>query len=314
MEQPPEMTAKTPITAIFKNFMRFVPPCSLESVTLYVDVPTPTTVSELLAWAKSKLSGKADPAREARRALALATGEDLLARERLSPFERGRFRRIVEARARGVPWPALEGTTGFLDFEVLVPPGVFIPRPETEELGELAIREFRKAPPFPRALDIGTGTGVLAIALARARPDGEVWAVDISPKAIRAARRNAERLGVRLVLRRSDLFSGVEGKFHLIVANPPYVGEEELAKLPKEVRAFDPRRALDGGKDGLALALRIVGEAPDYLWPGGVLLLEIGPKQKEALLRVAWDSGKWAEALVLPDLSGRPRFFLGRRC
>ncbi|MGB9861319.1 MAG: peptide chain release factor N(5)-glutamine methyltransferase, partial [Candidatus Bipolaricaulaceae bacterium] len=200
------------------------------------------------------------------------------------------------------------------DFEVLVPPGVFIPRPETEGLGELAVREFRKAPPSPRALDIGTGTGVLAIALARARPDGEVWAVDISPKALRAARRNAERLGVKIELRRSDLFSRVEGKFHLIVANPPYVAEEELSKLPREVRAFDPRRALDGGKDGLALASRIVEEAPNHLEPHGVLLLEISPEQKEALLRLARDMGKWGELLVLSDLSGRPRFFLGRRC
>jgi len=280
-----------------------------------VDVRTPTTVSELLAWAKRKLAGNADPVREARRALSLATGKGPLPPgERLSPFERGRFRRIVEARARGVPWPLLEGITDFLDFEVLVPPGVFIPRPETEELAELAVREFRKAPPSPRALDIGTGTGVLAIALARARPDGEVWAVDISPKALRAARRNAERLGVKIELRRSDLFSRVEGKFHLIVANPPYVAEEELSKLPREVRAFDPRRALDGGKDGLALASRIVEEAPNHLEPHGVLLLEISPEQKEALLRLARDMGKWGEVLVLSDLSGRPRFFLGRRC
>jgi release factor glutamine methyltransferase len=302
------------MTAIFQSFMRFVPPCSVESVTLYVDVRTPTTVGELLAWAVERLASGAEPAREARRALALATGRiTLSANDKLSPFERGRFRRIVEARARGVPWPVLEEATGFLDFEVLVPPGVFIPRPETEELAELAIREFQKAPPYPRALDIGTGTGVLAIALARARPDAEVWAVDVSARALRAAQKNAARLGVKIKVYHSDLFSKVQGKFHLIVANPPYVARDELSGLPKDVQGFDPRRALDGGKNGLALASRIVDEAPTYLEPQGVLLLEIGPEQKEALLALA-KRREWAEIRVLSDLCGRPRFFLGRKC
>lgn len=253
--------------------------------------------------------------REARRALLLATGErSLRNEEKLGPFERGRFRRIVEARARGVPWPALEESTAFLDFEVLVPPGVFIPRPETEELAELAISEFQKAPPCPRALDIGTGTGVLAIALAKARPDAEVWAVDVSKRALGAAKRNANRLGVKIKVCRSDLFSAVEGQFHLIVANPPYVAREELRALPEEVRDFEPRRALDGGEEGLTVLKAIVREAPKHLEPGGVLLLEISPVQKEALLSLAKSEGKWAETRVLWDLSGRPRFFLGRRC
>ncbi len=273
-----------------------------------------TTVGELLRWAAKRLGGTAAAAREARRALLLATGERLLRQEeRLGPYERGRFRRIVEARARGVPWPALEESTAFLDFEVLVPPGVFIPRPETEELAELAIAEFQKAPPRPRALDIGTGTGVLAIALARARPDAEVWAVDVSPRALHAAQRNAKRLGVKIKVLRSDIFSAVEGKFHLVVANPPYVARKEWWALPKEVRDFEPRRALDGGEDGLAVLTTIVREAPNYLAPGGVLLLEIAPLQKEALLALA-KRGRWGETLVLSDLAGRPRFFLGRRC
>ncbi len=272
-----------------------------------------TTVGELLAWATRDLAGVPSPAREARRALVLATGSVGLAREaKLGWFERARFRRIVEARARGVPWPVLEETTGFLDFEVRVPPGVFIPRPETEELAELAISEFQKAPPHPRALDIGTGTGVLALALARARPDAEVWAVDVSSRALRAAQRNAQRLGVNLKVVRSDLFSAVPGKFHLIVANPPYVARWEFRELSWEVRGFDPRRALDGGKDGLALARRILKEAPAHLAPDGGLLLEIGPAQSQALLAWAKSGGKWRETRVLSELAGRPRFFLGR--
>jgi len=272
-------------------------------------------VAELLAWAARKLAALPSPAGEARRALLLATGERYFrAEEKLSPFERGRFRRIVEARARGVPWPVLEESTAFLDFDVLVPPGVFIPRPETEELAELAIAELRKAPDFPRALDIGTGTGVLAIALARARPDAEVWAVDVSPKALRAAKRNARRLGVRIRVCRSDLFSNVAGRFHVIVANPPYVAKKEWPELPRDVRNFDPRRALDGGEDGLVFLSRILREAPEHLEDRGALLVEIAPWQKEAVLALAEESGKWGEARVLSDLSGRPRFFLGRRC
>lgn len=245
----------------------------------------------------------------------LATGDVVLSREeRLGWFERGRFRRILEARSRGVPWPILEGTTGFLDFDVLVPPGVFIPRPETEELAELAISELRKAPPGSRALDIGTGTGVLAIALARACPEAEVWAVDVSPRALRAARRNAQRLNVKIKVLKSDLFSTVSGKFQVTVANPPYVAREEFPGLPKEVQKFEPRRALDGGKDGLALVLRILQMAPDYLVPGGALLIELGPAQANTLWEWAKRTGSWREARVISDLSGRPRFFLGRRC
>lgn len=280
---------------------------------MYVGVGTSTTVGVLLTWARERLAHLPMPVREARRALFLATGTGCLRREeRLSTFERGRFRRIVEARARGVPWPVLEETTAFLDFEVLVPPGVFIPRPETEELAELAISLLAKAPLRPRALDLGTGTGVLALALARARPDAEVWAVDVSSRAVRAAKRNAKRLGLKIHVCRSAGFSNVTGKFHLIVANPPYVAQDELRLLSKDVRGFDPRRALDGGKDGLQVIRQILHAAPEFLTPGGWLVMEIGSTHKEVLLRMADAMEKWVGTQVLPDLSGRPRFFLGQ--
>ncbi len=271
-------------------------------------------VSELLRWGAARLRDLPEPGREARRALALACGANGVLPPKLSPLEAGRYRRLVEARARGIPWPALEGTTAFLDFEVFVPPGVFIPRPETEELAELACRVWRELPGHPRALDWGTGSGVLALALARARPDGEVWAVDASRRAVAATRRNAQRLGVRLHVRRSPSFSCVPGQFHLIVANPPYVPSSCIPLLPADVKNFDPKRALDGGPDGLRWIRELLGRGPDHLVPGGFLLMEIGRDQRERVLRLAQTAGLWVEARVLPDLSGKPRFFWGRRC
>ncbi|MEN3010060.1 MAG: peptide chain release factor N(5)-glutamine methyltransferase [Candidatus Bipolaricaulaceae bacterium] len=273
-----------------------------------------TKTEELLRWGAARLRDLADPGREARRALALACGADGLLPERLGPYEVQRFRRLVEARARGLPWPALEGSTAFLDFEVLVPPGVFVPRPETEELAELALRIWRDLPGSPRALDWGTGTGVLALALARARPTAEVWALDVSARAVAAARRNAQRLGLRLHLLRSHGFARVPGKFQLIVANPPYVPTAQLARLPRDVRAVDPRRALDGGPDGLRWIRALLRESPEFLTPEGFLLMEIGHDQGEAVLRLAHAAGAWKEARVLRDLAGRPRFFWGQRC
>lgn len=281
---------------------------------MYGQATQVTTVLGLLRWAAERLRNLPEPAREARRALALACGANGTLPGKLSPFEVGRFRRIVEARACGVPWPALEGTTAFLDFEVLVPPGVFIPRPETEELGELALKVWQDLPGSARALDWGTGSGVLALALAKAKPEAEVWAVDISSRAVAAARRNAQRLGVRLHVRRSQSFSHVTGKFHLIVANPPYVPTPLIPHLPAEVRNWEPRRALDGGADGLHWIRELLFRGPEFLLPGGLLLMEIGHDQKEAVLRLAQAAGLWAEARVLPDLSGKPRFFWGRRC
>lgn len=249
------------------------------------------------------------PEREARALWVLAGGE---------PWETAgsgvvtrRYKALLAARARRVPRPLLEGETGFLDFDVRVWPRVFIPRPETEELAERAVALFRSLP--PRALDLGTGTGALALALARARPEATVLAVDRSPRALGCARANVRRLGLdgRVQVRYSDWFSAVEGRFGLIVSNPPYVARPQLAALLPEVRRYEPRRALDGGEDGLDAIRVILDQAPTHLLPGGWLLLEIGDGQGEAVLRCA-GRGSWAEARVEPDLAGRERFFLGR--
>ncbi|MFZ2348886.1 peptide chain release factor N(5)-glutamine methyltransferase [Candidatus Bipolaricaulis anaerobius] len=253
--------------------------------------------------------------REARRLFALAAGSPLdLAGTAVPPSVGRRYRMLVAARARRVPFPLLEGETGFLDFDVAVRPGVFIPRPETEELAERAIVVLRSLLPHPRALDLGTGTGALAVALARARDDGQVLAVDVSPRALACARRNvrAHRLEARVEIRRSDWFSCVREAFHLIVANPPYVARCEFPSLEPEVRLYEPRRALDGGVDGLDALRVILSRAPHHLLPGGTILVEIGARQGPAALAIARRVPGLREARVERDQSGKERFLIAR--
>ena len=284
---------------------------------VYLATPGQDTAGERLRRATEVLAraGVRSPAREARRLLALAAfGEFFGPGERLSRAVRGRFSRLVEARARGVPVPVLEGRTGFLDFELKVWPGVLVPRPETEELAELARRLLQGFPPSPRALDLGTGTGALACALALARPDVRVLAVDIDRRALACARWNVARLGLRgrVEVRRSDWFSHVRGRFHLIVSNPPYVPREELSALPPEVRCFEARKALDGGEGGIEVAKEILRQAPGYLVSGGWLLLEIAPGQGGELVRFAQRTPDLVEPRVERDLAGKERFLIGR--
>ena len=276
-------------------------------------------VREALAFAQRELAsaGVAQPAREARRLLALALVEPFPALGPDDPLPRfylRRFRSLVECRRRGVPFPLLEGRVGFLDFELKVRPGVFVPRPETEELAERAMAVARTLPPQPKALDLGTGTGALAIAMARARPDIKVLAVDRSQKALSCAAWNVRSLGLadRVELRRSSWFFAIEGKFHLIVANPPYIPRKALSKLPREVRNFDPRAALDGGEGGLRAIKHIVAHAPRYLHQGGWLLIEIGDGQGKEVMRFAQEGLGLVETEVERDLAGKERFFLAR--
>jgi release factor glutamine methyltransferase len=262
------------------------------------------------------VAGVATPAREARRLLALAAGGPSASfgpTDPVAPDVRRRYRGLVAARARRVPFPLLEGGTGFLDFEVVVWPGVFIPRPETEELAERAIALLGSLPPAPQILDLGTGTGVLALAVARSRPDARVVAVDASPRALACARWNvrAHALGGQVELRRSDWLARVPERFHLIVTNPPYVARP-LAALDPEVRRYEPRRALDGGEDGLVAIREILSQALDHLFPGGRILIEIGDGQGEAVLRFAREAAGLVETNVEADLRGKERFFSGR--
>ncbi|QAA77024.1 MAG: Peptide chain release factor N(5)-glutamine methyltransferase [Candidatus Bipolaricaulis sibiricus] len=262
-------------------------------------------------------AGISSSLRESRRLFALAAGSAGGVLDLTGPVPsaiRRRYWVLVGARRRRVPVPLLEGETGFLDFDLRTRPGVFVPRPETEELADRARSVLSSLPPQPRVLDLGTGTGALAIALARQRADASVVAVDVSPRALSCARRNVRLHGLqdRVEVRRSDWFANVPETFHVIVGNPPYVRRGDLRALEPEVGRYEPLRALDGGWDGLAAIREIVASAPAHLFSGGTLLLEIGAGQGATVLEFAGQVPGWVETSVERDWSNRERFFRGR--
>jgi release factor glutamine methyltransferase len=229
----------------------------------------------------------------------------------LTAEERARFRELIMQRRAGVPLQYLRGEVEFMGLPLRVDGGALIPRPETEELVELILREL--GPQMHDELEIlelGTGSGAIAIALAHSLSRSKVSATDISVQALGLARENAARNGVaeQIAFLESDWFAAVEGKFDLIVANPPYVSSEEAYGLPREVRQHEPRLAWDGGEEGLEALRRIVTEAPPYLRSGGRLYLEIGAGQGARMRSLALASAAYEEVEVLPDLNRQERF------
>jgi release factor glutamine methyltransferase len=219
---------------------------------------------------------------------------------------------LVARRAAQEPVQYLLGEVDFAGLTLRLGPGVFIPRPETEELvgRVLAALDGRAR----RAVDLGTGSGAIACALAAGRPALQVWAVERSIGALAWARENVRRLGLagRVTPLGGDLFGplagrGLEGALDLVVANPPYLAGPTLPGLPAEVRAWEPRGALDGGFDGLAVIARIVAEAPAWLRPGGWLVVEIGADQGPAVRRLVAMDPRYRSATVWRDFTGRER-------
>lgn len=274
------------------------------------------TVREALEWTGAYLrrGGIERASFEAAELLAHALGKERLALylepERvLTLEERARFRELVKRRRAGVPLQYLLGQAEFMDLRLRVDERVLIPRPETEELVELILRELDPQREW-EILELGTGSGAIALALARALPKSRVLATDISLGALALARENALRNGLegRVRFIESDWFRGVVGEFDLVVANPPYVSREEASSLPKEVREHEPRLAWDGGEEGLAAIREIIVAAPGHLRPGGRLYLEIGASQGRRVEALALATRAYGEVEVLPDLSGRARF------
>jgi release factor glutamine methyltransferase len=219
------------------------------------------------------------------------------------------YGRALCQRCHGVPLQYLTGEQQFLDLVLGVAPGVFVPRPETEVLVERAV-EALDGIATPLAVDAGTGTGAVALAIKRRRPDASVYATDISEEAVGVARANASRHALDVVVLQGDLLSPLpdelRGRVDLVASNPPYVTREEYDSLPREVRA-EPYEALVGGTD---VHRRLSAEAPDWLRPGGWLVLEIGAMQAAEVRELM--SGSFERVEVLPDLAGRDRVARGR--
>ncbi len=185
-------------------------------------------------------------------------------------------------RLAGEPVHRIIGRRAFHGVELLLSPATLDPRPDTEALVDLALDELRRmAPAAPRILDLGTGTGAVAIALLAALPSAQAVATDISPGALEIAARNADmnRVSSRFRAVRADWLDGLDGRFHAIVSNPPYIRSNDVEGLEREVRDFDPRAALDGGADGLDAYRRIAAGAASHLDADGFVAVEIGHDQ-----------------------------------
>lgn len=230
-------------------------------------------------------------------------------RAELTGEERDLLSRMLLVRASGVPLQHLTGDQPFFEMRLRVRPGVFIPRPETEILVEQGLQSLATTE-HPIVVDVGTGTGAVALAVKAARPEARVLATDASREAVVLARENAEHLGLEIEVLGGDLLSPLpeklRGSVDLIVSNPPYVTEAEYADLPAVVRA-DPMEALVGGTEVHA---RLVGEAPRWLRPGGWLAMEIGATQGSEVAALLAEGYERVE--VVPDLAGLDRVVRGR--
>lgn len=204
---------------------------------------------------------------------------------KLDDAARERLAEMVELRARRIPLAYIVGRREFFSLDIDVAPGVLIPRPETETLVAAALSLMRDRP-GPRVLDLGCGSGAIAIALAVNAPQARYVASDLSEDALEIAAHNAARHGVagRIEFRHADFFAPLDGagefgRFDLIVSNPPYIADAELAGLAPEIRDFEPRVALAGGPDGLASYRRIAAGLDAHLAPGGTVAVEVGAGQ-----------------------------------
>ncbi len=224
--------------------------------------------------------------------------------EEMSAAAAARFAAMLARRAAREPVARILGRRLFWGREFIVTPEVLDPRPETECLVAAAL----EGPAPARLIDLGTGTGCIAVTLLAEWPGARGVASDLSPGALAVARRNADRHGVagRLDLVESDWFAAIEGRFDLIVSNPPYIALAEMAALALEVRGHDPRPALGDGGDGLLAYRALARGARRHLVPGGRVLVEIGWRQGAAVAAIFAAAGL-AGIRVLPDLDGRDR-------
>lgn len=274
------------------------------------------TVAEALRDAEARLTQASDSPRldaELLLAHALQTTRGQLFVRHNDAIDAKIFESYLARRLAGEPIAYILGTWEFFSIELAVEPPMLVPRPETEHLVEAVLAFIGDRP--ARVLDLCTGTGCVAIAIAKSAPRATVAAVDINSAAVALARRNVARhgLGERVKLVEGDLFAALpsgEASFDAICANPPYVAEGEWAGLSDTIRKYEDPRALVSGLDGLDCIRRIVAEVPKYLRPGGLLALEMGQGQAAAV-RTVLETAGFGSIKILNDLAGIPRIACG---
>jgi release factor glutamine methyltransferase len=285
------------------------------------------TVGRLLTWTTEWLAGRGSdsPRLDAEVLLAFVRGCPRIALYTafdvaVNEEERARFRSLVKRRGEGEPVAYLVGSREFFSLSFAVNPAVLVPRPETEQVVIRVLDLCQAAGPAgqrPRIIDVGTGSGAIAVTLAKRLPQAEFVATDISPEALAVARDNAKRHGVedRIAFVECDLLADPQaaGPWDLVVSNPPYVREDEFEALPRDVRLHEPRRALVSGPTGVEVIGRLAAAAAETLVPGGWMVVEVGPSTAAAAEEVIAAQAALHLEPTLKDMATLPRIVQARR-
>jgi len=286
--------------------------------------PKPTdsatwTTRQLMAWTSKHLGQKGvdSPRLATEMLLSHVLGVDRLKLymdldRPANELERATFRALVERAADHEPVDYLVGKSPFFSMMLKVNPAVLIPRPSTETVIEHVIQHARRTPGFnsPLIADVGTGSGAIAIALAKHIPNSRVIATDVSEAALAVAQENAEALGVddRIEFRQGDLLEPIQHeRLRYLVSNPPYISDQEWGAVERNVKAYEPESALRGGADGLLFLRKLIEHGRALLDAPGQLVLEAAASHKKALVQLAEDAGTWENAHVLADHERLPR-------
>lgn len=286
------------------------------------DRDEPWTILRLLNWTQTYLreKGSESPRLDAEVLLSHVLQTDRVKlytqyAQEVGSADRASYRELIRKRAEGAPVAYLVGRKEFFSLPLAVSPSVLIPRPDTE-FAVVECLDVLKGRPDPLVIDVGTGSGAIALAIAHQRIDARLLAVDLSPEALAVARSNAERhhLSDRVEFVEGDLLSRAadRGPFDVIVSNPPYIPTAVIPTLEAGVRDFEPHLALDGGTDGLRVVARLVEQAVPLLKPGGHLILEIGSDQEQPVRDMLGSRPELELAPTVRDGAGHPRVIRAR--
>jgi len=320
--RPPRPTHETSIPSVLPGKEAG----HLPAVRAHVSQSETWTIQRLLNWTVEYLTRKGSETGRLDAELLLARA---LACDRVSLYTRfddvvngptlDAFRALVQRRAAGEPVAYLMGTKEFYSLSFAVSPSVMIPRPETEFV-VVEFLEQAKGREAPNVVDLGTGSGAIAVTVSMHRPDAKVWAVDRSAEALEIATENARQHDVadRVTFCQGDLFDPLpdelKGQVPFVLSNPPYIPSGEIDALPPGVKDYEPHAALDGGPDGLDVVRRIVTDSPAWLVEGGQVILEIGAPQESAVKALFEQAGGWQPAPTVRDYAGHPRVVRAARC